>query len=446
VSRPPSTDRDAAFAACMTAYGVRSSIGAVNITSTNRDAARRWLTACGVPSIIARAASLVELKACWADPTDTEVTTLCLRGGAPASLPQDPAAMVQPHMMLIQNPIEHRGAAQQATYTPDPVPTPAQAGGQSNANSAAAHLAAALAALTQSPAALDEVAVRRIAREVLGGSLDTLNDLQTETRRAIADMVSGAPRVLNIEVNGRPAGALPALRHNRTETLLAFVAQNVPAYVVGPAGSGKTHAAEQCAEALGLPFFLQGATSGAHEFLGFLNAHGHYQSTPFRQAFEHGGVFLSDEIDGSDAAALLVLNAALANGRMAFPDRTTLVARHADFRMIAAANTFGTGGDRLYVGRSQLDASTLDRFAFLDWPYDEKLENALVSDNVEWTRFVQKARASVAKLSIRHVVSPRASIQGAKMLGAGMIRDTVENAVLWRGLSRQDVTRIKTGM
>jgi hypothetical protein len=32
------------------------------------------------------------------------------------------------------------------------------------------------------------------------------------------------------------------------------------------------------------------------------------------------------------------------------------------FVCIAAANTFGTGADRQYVGRNQLDESTLDRF------------------------------------------------------------------------------------
>jgi cobaltochelatase CobS len=41
--------------------------------------------------------------------------------------------------------------------------------------------------------------------------------------------------------------------------------------------------------------------------------------------------------------------------------------------IVATANTFGTGADRVYVGSLQIDGATLDRFAFLEWPYDEGL-------------------------------------------------------------------------
>ncbi|MCH7728630.1 MAG: hypothetical protein IH991_19420, partial [Planctomycetes bacterium] len=72
---------------------------------------------------------------------------------------------------------------------------------------------------------------------------------------------------------------------------------------------------------------------------------------------------------------LVVVNAALANGHLRLPDGTT-VDRHADFVCAAAANTFGTGADRQYVGRNQLDAATLDRFAAcrLAFDYDVDLE------------------------------------------------------------------------
>lgn len=253
---------------------------------------------------------------------------------------------------------------------------------------------------------------------------------------------AGVPRPLAIIINDQPRGTMPATRHNMAETLLQIVAQNIPAYLVGPAGSGKTTAAEQAAAALGLDFYMTGAVSGAHEYLGFMDAQGVYHATPFRQAFEHGGVFLADEIDGSDPAAPLVLNAALANGVMPFPDQTAPVARHADFRMIAAANTFGSGADRLYVGRNQMDASTLDRFAFISWAYDEPLERQLCGNEV-WARRVQAVRAMVAKLSLRHVVSPRASIYGAKLLAAGMAQKTVETLLLWKGLKTEDVSRLE---
>ena len=42
--------------------------------------------------------------------------------------------------------------------------------------------------------------------------------------------------------------------------------------LVGPAGSGKTTVCEQIAEALELPFYMLGAVSGSHEFLGYVDA------------------------------------------------------------------------------------------------------------------------------------------------------------------------------
>ena len=78
----------------------------------------------------------------------------------------------------------------------------------------------------------------------------------------------------------------------------------------------------------------------------------------------NGGVFLFDEIDAADANVLLVVNSALANGRMSVPSRhdQPVAKKHSEFVCIAAANTFGRGADRVYVGRNELDEATLDRF------------------------------------------------------------------------------------
>jgi MoxR-like ATPase len=229
--------------------------------------------------------------------------------------------------------------------------------------------------------------------------------------------------------------------HCQTATLRQLLSSGQHCYLVGPAGSGKTTAAEKCAAALGLNFYCQsvGAQTTQAQLLGFINATGQYVPTHFRQAYENGGLFLLDEIDAGNANVLTALNAALANGICSFPDR--MVKRHENFLCVAAANTFGTGADRQYVGRNQLDAASIDRFAFLEWPYDEKLESQLAG-NEEWTGYVQKIRKAVAALKIRHVVSPRASIQGAKLLSAGMNRAEVEEAVIWKGLDQPTRAKI----
>ncbi|MBL7373522.1 hypothetical protein INQ23_29830, partial [Escherichia coli] len=68
------------------------------------------------------------------------------------------------------------------------------------------------------------------------------------------------------------------------------IAPNV--WIAGPTGSGKTHAAEQAAHALGVEFYFNGALSMTHELLGFVDAAGTYHTTPFRQAYENGGLYL----------------------------------------------------------------------------------------------------------------------------------------------------------
>jgi MoxR-like ATPase len=153
-----------------------------------------------------------------------------------------------------------------------------------------------------------------------------------------------------------------------------------------------------------------------------------------------GGVFLFDEIDASSAQALLAFNAIAANDLAAFPCGT--VKRHADFVIIAAANTWGSGADAQYVGRAQLDAATLDRFAFISMDYDERLELA-ISSNDEWTRYVQAFRRITRQLKIRAVVSPRASIKGGKLLSAGLSWNRVEEMLLIRGLSANEVEQVR---
>ena len=59
---------------------------------------------------------------------------------------------------------------------------------------------------------------------------------------------------------------------------------------------------------------------------------------------------------------------------------------------------------------------------------------------------MQSVRAAVEKLNIRHVVSPRASIFGEKLIGAGIPLAEVAQMVIWRGLSEADVARIKAAM
>ena len=230
-------------------------------------------------------------------------------------------------------------------------------------------------------------------------------------------------------------------RHYLFGDILQTVNANIAAALIGPAGSGKSTLVEQIASALDLDYYLQNAVTGTHELAGYLDAHGKYNTTTFRTAFENGGVFFIDEVDTSDPGALKWLNSALANGRAMFPDKPTPVNRHAKFRAVIAANTYGNGADRMYVGANQLDASTLDRFVFFDFGYDEKLEIGL-SGNVDWAKRVQEIRAAAFTEKARIVISPRASIHGAKLLAIGWKQELVEERVIWKGIDPELKKRI----
>src|SRR5574337_558373 len=100
------------------------------------------------------------------------------------------------------------------------------------------------------------------------------------------------------------------------------------------------------------------------------------------------------------------------------------VKRHADFVCLGAANTYGNGGDRQYVGRDQLDASTLDRFWPVDMGYDPVFEARFVTDAIlSWGNEV---RAKIESLKLRRIMSSRKLIEASRLNAAGLPMDTIK--------------------
>ena len=211
-------------------------------------------------------------------------------------------------------------------------------------------------------------------------------------------------------------------------------------WLVGPAGTGKTTAAENCAKALGLNFYFTGSIDTEYKLTGFVDAQGRVINTAFRTAYQNGGLFLFDECDSSLPAALLAFNAALANGAAAFPD--AIVPRHPDFVCVAAANTFGLGATNDYVGRLKLDAAFLDRFVQLYWDTDEGLELA-TSGNGDWTKIVQGYRARAKAKGIKVIISPRASYFGSALLATGMSMDMVKAVTIRKAMTEDQWASIQ---
>jgi hypothetical protein len=233
------------------------------------------------------------------------------------------------------------------------------------------------------------------------------------------------------------------LVHYKTPQILQTLQAGVNVYLHGPSGSGKTTAAQTCASAIGVAFYFAAKIESEYLLLGFKDARGDTVRTQFREAYEHGGVFLFDEIDASSPAAVVAMNAALANGICPFPDGT--VTRHKDFYCIAAGNTKLTGANRQYSGRAQLDATSVDRFAFIEFGYDEQLERALATVP-QWALHVQELRKIVKERALNHLITPRATLDGCRLLQAGFSWGDVENMVCFKGLEADTVKSIKQGL
>lgn len=266
---------------------------------------------------------------------------------------------------------------------------------------------------------------------------ETLSGVQTLIDQTVKGI---APRELLIK-SERAEVKVSGLQHFMFENLLRACSAVQPdghrlnVWLYGPPGTGKTHAATNVAKALNLPFYCTGALLTKYDITGFIDASGKLIRSPFREAWENGGVYLFDEIDGSAPAAVVSFNAALANGVMAFPDG--MVNRHPDCVVIAAANTTGMGATAEYNGRMKIDMATIDRFVMFEWAIDEKIEEAL-SSNKEWARIVQRVRANVASKGVKGVcITPRATIAGCALLSAGIGMEQVKTSVLRKAMSAE---------
>lgn len=249
-------------------------------------------------------------------------------------------------------------------------------------------------------------------------------------------------------------------RHGKTNELVQTLKILGLAYLVGPAGSGKTSlAVSACQQMFGVDpddwkfnerfaqiSFSPDTTSA--EMIGRVDVNGVYHKSDTVRVFETGGLLLFDEIDNADASMLVKLNTAIANGQLATP--SGIVRRHKDTVIVCTANTYGTGPDAMYVGRTRLDAATLDRFvcATIEVDYDTVMERKIVSGLVDdeekrtaLTGFVKSVRSAIAKSRLRRVCSTRFVVNASKWLADGNSFDFVRRKFFlgWSDTERKAV-------
>lgn len=143
----------------------------------------------------------------------------------------------------------------------------------------------------------------------------------------------------------------------------------------GPTGSGKTAFVKRVCEFTNRPLVTISCNSEmeAHSFFGqyVLNEKGgmEYRLAALANAFKNGFICFLDEIDNLNPDAAFALKGILSGGSITIPETGEVIARHPEFKLVAAANTNLAGDETgLYTGQSQSKALAR-HFFFIPFGY-----------------------------------------------------------------------------
>lgn len=250
-----------------------------------------------------------------------------------------------------------------------------------------------------------------------------LRDTAANTDRTIATLKAQIEdlktlRPLEVKLTDIPPIRIEGKTHRQFPDLLAWLHAVGRVILTGPAGTGKSRAAQQCAEALGLEFHIQTPFTQSYEFLGHRDAQGVFHETPLFKAYTRGGLCLMDEADSCAPDAFLPANPILdGNGFAMFGDGK-LHTQHPDFRVILNMNTQGDGASLAYSGRNPLDGATIARFGgMLHWAVDPDMERSMAQGETAFYDAVNAVRKLMQERGILTVnATPRHTMIGARLL------------------------------
>lgn len=287
--------------------------------------------------------------------------------------------------------------------------------------------------------------------KLAGGLRTRLDDgieiIRTETREALESLKARRP-VQFVFPSGKQTTIDPTEHHESFPKLVKYLQTNRRCILTGSAGTGKSLAAKNAAEALEVPFYLMTPVTMSHELIGHRDAQGVFHETPLFKAYTRGGLVLLDEMDASFADAMLVANPILdGNGWAPFGDGE-LHAQHAGFLAIANMNTDGFGATMQYPGRTRLDGATIARFGCrIHWAIDARIETMMAGGQRDWHLVIVAVRDYMVSRDIVDVnATPRHLKTGAALLNANcatrreILEDCLKNGAVVQ--SWPDVLRL----
>lgn len=316
------------------------------------------------------------------------------------------------------------------------------------------------ASSTPSPASDGDAITRLIADVARRAAVEAARETETKARvdedairRMVAEAFDAAP-VVKIQT---PNGKVHDVKgeHPLYTRLLTHLGAGIRTWIGGPAGSGKTTAAEKAAAALDLQVFVQTPCATPYDVLGYKDANGNVVETEFSRwcRCQEPALLILDEVDGWLPPAQLAANAALANGWAVLPEgRVEINPADVSKPVVATANTWGLGANAEYNGRQKMDAAFRNRFdAKLWWGYDNafelRLALAFASDDAKdatsaLVKRIQRIRSRVEERGIRVVISPRQSIAAAKLLSVGQTEESILEEVILPELDKNQRSEV----
>jgi hypothetical protein len=316
---------------------------------------------------------------------------------------------------------------------------------------------------------IDAIIDRRIAR-ALGATGDELDE---DTIKALVERYAPrvdeesikalvakhtAPSKVTIEVKGldqkvrKVEGA-----HYLLPRLLKLLGAGFHVYLWGPAGSGKTTAAQQAAVALGRGAEIDtlDPTTPKSSILGYRSPDGKPVQTAFTRCYggKAAGIYIADECDNAPAHVQTLFNSALANGHA--PTAWGMLDRSDLFGFAGTGNTPGFQTPT-FPDRRPMSAAFKDRLYFMFWPLDPAIEcragglpvppaprrEERTCEASAWVTWVREVRAWAERNAPTLMVTPRASIEGVRALALGETPAEIAHGLVFRGADAALVSKV----
>lgn len=218
------------------------------------------------------------------------------------------------------------------------------------------------------------------------------------------------------------------------KTVLLGLEMNIPVYLWGHAGVGKSTIHEQIAAHTKRPYFRVQHTANTEEahIVGqtLANESGTYfEPGPLALAMKHGWMYNADEYDFAHASILAVYQPVLEGKSLIIkeaPPEWRVVKPHKNFRFVATGNTNGSGDETaIYVGTNIGNAANYSRFGIVehvDYMPRQQEEKVLVSqaglvleDAKKLVDFASEVRKAFNSGNMSATIGPRELIYAAKI-------------------------------